>query len=179
MNAMTSQITSLTIVYSTVYSGADQRKYQSSASLAFMIRIHRLQISVIYSLHNMLSERILFTIANRIQGHWTSIIIIEMRRISVRLTIQKIDAIHIFNFFYESLPLFWAFEARFYVCKLRLVPKFSWNQSGISRCTNGDHVYTGRFNHDIYYEHIKHHCSDVIWEPSRVKSPAIPLFSNV
>ena len=33
MAAMASQITSLTIVYSTVYSGADQRKYQRSASL--------------------------------------------------------------------------------------------------------------------------------------------------
>ena len=32
-----SQITSLTIIYLTVYSGADQRKYQCSASLAFMI----------------------------------------------------------------------------------------------------------------------------------------------
>ena len=36
-----SQITSLTIVYSTVYSGADQRKHQSSASLAFARGIHR------------------------------------------------------------------------------------------------------------------------------------------
>ena len=36
-----SQITSLTIVYSTVYSGADQRKHQSSASLAFVRGIHR------------------------------------------------------------------------------------------------------------------------------------------
>ena len=34
MTTMVSQITSLTIVYSTVYSGADQRKHQSSASLA-------------------------------------------------------------------------------------------------------------------------------------------------
>ena len=34
MSVMTSQITSLTIAYSTVYSGADQRKHQSSASLA-------------------------------------------------------------------------------------------------------------------------------------------------
>ena len=32
MRAMASQITCLTIVYSTVYSGADQRKHQSSAS---------------------------------------------------------------------------------------------------------------------------------------------------
>ena len=41
MSAMASQITSLTIVYSTVYSGADQRKHQSSASLAFVRGIHR------------------------------------------------------------------------------------------------------------------------------------------
>ena len=41
MGAMASQITSLTIVYSTVYSGADQSKHQSSASLAFVCGIHR------------------------------------------------------------------------------------------------------------------------------------------
>ena len=41
MSTVASQITSLTIVYSTVYSGADQRKHQSSASLAFVRGIHR------------------------------------------------------------------------------------------------------------------------------------------
>ena len=41
MSAMASQITSLTIVYPNVYSGADQRKHQSSASLAFVRGIHR------------------------------------------------------------------------------------------------------------------------------------------
>ena len=41
MGAMASQITSLTIVYSTVYSSTDQRKHQSSASLAFVRGIHR------------------------------------------------------------------------------------------------------------------------------------------
>ena len=41
MSAIASQITSLIIVYSTVYSGADQRKHQSSASLAFVWGIHR------------------------------------------------------------------------------------------------------------------------------------------
>ena len=45
MGAMASQITSLTIVYSTVYSGADQRKHQSSASLAFVRGIHRARTS--------------------------------------------------------------------------------------------------------------------------------------
>ena len=41
MGTKASQITSLTIVYSTVYSDADQRKHQSSASLAFVRGIHR------------------------------------------------------------------------------------------------------------------------------------------
>ena len=41
MSAMTSQIVNLTIVYSTVYSDAYQRKHQSSASLAFVRGIHR------------------------------------------------------------------------------------------------------------------------------------------
>ena len=41
MTTIASQITSLTVVYSTVYSDVDQRKYQSSASLAFVWGIHR------------------------------------------------------------------------------------------------------------------------------------------
>ena len=41
MSTIASQITSLTIVYSTIYSGADQSKHQSSASLAFVWGIHR------------------------------------------------------------------------------------------------------------------------------------------
>ena len=41
MGAIASQITSLTIVYWIVYSDADQRKHQSSASLAFVRGIHR------------------------------------------------------------------------------------------------------------------------------------------
>ena len=40
MSALASQITSLTIVSLIVYSGTDQRKYQSSASLAFVWGIH-------------------------------------------------------------------------------------------------------------------------------------------
>ena len=41
MIAMASQITSLTIVYSNVYLGADQRKYQSSMPLIFVRGFHR------------------------------------------------------------------------------------------------------------------------------------------
>ena len=41
VGALASQITSLTIVYSTVYSDADQREHQSSTSLAFLRGIRR------------------------------------------------------------------------------------------------------------------------------------------
>ena len=41
MRVMASQITSLTIVFSTVYSSANRRKHRSSVSLAFVRRIHR------------------------------------------------------------------------------------------------------------------------------------------
>ena len=42
------QISNLKIVYPTVYSGADQRKHQISASLAFVMGIHR---GPVYSPH--------------------------------------------------------------------------------------------------------------------------------
>ena len=48
MDTMASQITSLTIVYLTVYSGADQRKHQNSASLTFVLGIHRWPVNSPY-----------------------------------------------------------------------------------------------------------------------------------
>ena len=45
MGAMASQITSLTLVYSTVQSSADQRKHQSSASMPFVRGIHRWSVN--------------------------------------------------------------------------------------------------------------------------------------
>ena len=48
MSTMASQITSLTIVYSTVYSGSDRRKHQSSAPLAFVRGIHRRPVNSPY-----------------------------------------------------------------------------------------------------------------------------------
>ena len=41
MGVTVCQITSLTIVCSTIYSDADQRKHQNSASLAFVQGIHQ------------------------------------------------------------------------------------------------------------------------------------------
>ena len=45
MGARASQITSPTIVFSTAYSDADQRKHQSPASLVFVRGIHRLPVN--------------------------------------------------------------------------------------------------------------------------------------
>ena len=57
MGAIASQITSTTIVYLTVYSGADQRKHQSLASLAFVRGIHRWPVN---SPHKWLVTRKMF-----------------------------------------------------------------------------------------------------------------------
>ena len=48
MSVMASQITSLMTVYSTIYSGSDQRKHQSSASLAFVRGIHRWPVNYLH-----------------------------------------------------------------------------------------------------------------------------------
>ena len=73
MSTIASQITSLTIVYSTVYSDADQRKHQSSASLAFVRGIHR---GLVNSLHKWPVTRKMFPFDDVIMGvcrleyHW-------------------------------------------------------------------------------------------------------------
>ena len=57
MGPIASQITSITMVYSIVYSDADQRKHQSSASLAFVRWIHR---GPVYSPHKWPVTRKMF-----------------------------------------------------------------------------------------------------------------------
>ena len=48
MSAFASKLTSLAIVYWTEYSGADQRKHQTSVSLAFLKWIHRWPVNSPY-----------------------------------------------------------------------------------------------------------------------------------
>ena len=66
MGEMASQITSLKIVYSSIYWGADQRKHQSSASLAFVRGIHRGPVN---SLHKGPVARKMFPLDDVIM-HW-------------------------------------------------------------------------------------------------------------
>ena len=79
MSEIASQITSLTIVYSSVYSGADQSKHQSSASLAFVWGIHRMtssfwmvirdHIPVIWRHRNVTDQFICITNHRTASGH--------------------------------------------------------------------------------------------------------------
>ena len=65
MSSMASQITSLTIVYSTVYSCAAQRKHQSSASPAFIRGSHRWPVN---SPHKWQATRKMFPFDDVIMG---------------------------------------------------------------------------------------------------------------
>ena len=70
MIEMASQITSLAIVYSIVYSDADQRKHQSSASLVFVRGINRGPVN---SPHKWPVTRKMFPFDDVIMRHFTGV----------------------------------------------------------------------------------------------------------
>ena len=89
MGALVSQITSVSIVYSTVCSGTDPRKHQSSASLAFVRGIHREPVNsphkrpvtrkmspfddVIMKRFHIMWEPRLFDVCNPSTSYWFSV----------------------------------------------------------------------------------------------------------
>ena len=105
MTTMVSQITSLTVVYSTVYSDADQRKHQSSASLAFVWGIHRGPVN---SSHNGPVTRKMFPFDDVIMGtilfRGLSEIILAM------LPEKKRDSLLISAFFQNGRLKIWDFQ---------------------------------------------------------------------
>ena len=69
---MVSQIISLTIVYSTFYSGTDQRKHQSSVSQAFVRGIHW---SPVNSPHKgPVTQKCFHLMMSSCLGHWSAVI---------------------------------------------------------------------------------------------------------
>ena len=78
MNAMASQITSLTIVYSIVYSVADQGKHQSSASLAFVTGIHRWPVN---SPHKWPGTRKMFPVDDVIM--WVPVLMVMLYKTKI------------------------------------------------------------------------------------------------
>ena len=77
MGAKASQITSLTIVYSIVYSGADRRKHKSSASLAFVRGIHRRPVN---SPHKWPVTRKKFPLDDVIMSNKYAITLVTMKK---------------------------------------------------------------------------------------------------
>ena len=78
MDAIISLITSLTIVFSTVYSDADQRKHQSSATLASVWGIHRGPMN---SPHKWPVMRKMFPFENVIMRYsYHTVIVLQPRR---------------------------------------------------------------------------------------------------
>ena len=67
MGTVASQVTSLASVYSTVHSSVDQRKHQSSATLAFVWGIHRWPVN---SPHKWPVTRKMFPFDDVIMKHW-------------------------------------------------------------------------------------------------------------
>ena len=72
MSMIASQITSVSIVYWIICSGAEQRKQQSSPSLAFVRGIHRWPV---YSPHKWSVTRKMFSFDDIIMTHWSYIIL--------------------------------------------------------------------------------------------------------
>ena len=101
MGAIASQITSFTIVYSTVYSDADQRKHQSSASLAFVRGIHRGPVN---SQHKWPVTRKMFPFDNVIMpnckpSRYPTCKLVCPQSKTAKLKIRPIVSYHAFQFF--------------------------------------------------------------------------------
>ena len=97
MGAVASQITSLKIVYSTVYSDVDQRKHQSSESLAFVRGIHRGPVN---SPHKWPVTRKTFPFDDVIMGKgtlvcWVPLYIRTYRCIVSRVTTRYLSAMDV------------------------------------------------------------------------------------
>ena len=106
MGAIASQIISLMVVYSTVYSDADQRKHHSSASLAFVRGIHHGPVN---SLHKWPVTRKVFPfddviINGRLSNRgWTSLIKEAMVGTPFVARFQPVD----FELYIKVMPIIW------------------------------------------------------------------------
>ena len=97
MVTIASQMTSLAIIYSTVYSDADQRKHQSSASLAFVRGIHRGPVN---SPHKWPVTRKMFPFDDIIMNHVITI--------SAQFSVREDSAYVTFNLAgWENAPVIW------------------------------------------------------------------------
>ena len=98
MSGMASQITGVSIVCSTVCFGVDQRKYQSSASLAFVRGIHRWSMD---STHKGQVKRKMFPFDNVIM--WCNIFVLDLHTFLKHILIYNVTRlsfpVYFFHFF--------------------------------------------------------------------------------
>ena len=100
MSAMASQITNLTTVCSTAYSGADKKKHQSSTSLAFVRGIHRWPVN---SPHKGPVTRKFFPFDDVILGF--AAIITFTNRPGVNLSAGLLDWLYVPSLYRLFIPL--------------------------------------------------------------------------
>ena len=118
MGAMASQITSRTIGYSTVYSGANQRKHQSSASRAFVRGIHRWPVN---SPHKWPVARKMFPFDDVIMWNSTAV---RTKFTESSDPIFTYDPQHLYNA-YEIHKIFAVFFSDLMTWKLNFKPHYS------------------------------------------------------
>ena len=101
MGAMASHIISLTSVYSNFYSGADQRKHQSSAWLAFVREIHRWPVNSPDKwpiTQKMIPFDDFINMFCRLSQHWVSLIFFfNIMPIYLHLNISHLNSTFIFD----------------------------------------------------------------------------------
>ena len=106
MGTIASQITSLTIVYSTVYSDADQIKHQSSVSLAFVWGIHRGQVNSLHKwpvkrkmfpFDDVIMPRRIFSATDLDFGMWSSLMIITKNNKALSKKKKHVTLVAIFR----------------------------------------------------------------------------------
>ena len=133
MGAIASQITSVTIVYSTVYSDASQRKYQSSATLAFVRGIHRGPVN--YP-HKWPVTRKMFPFDDVIMIKMGSRSLVCNWPSSTTLSVDTLLTYWAWDKMVASLPM--TFSNYFAVWKLCFVTNFSRQHIDMGWCRTGD-----------------------------------------
>ena len=145
MSAMASPITSLTIVYSTVYSGADQRKHKSSASLAFVRGIHRWPVNSPQGASNAEHVSIWWRLMiqreiDRWNEHW-----IDDKMQLQLILCHKIKNKHVFRCIFG--------------CSITIYKHCAWITHGMTIC----HIFTKLGFWTISIKHMLHNAIFTFW----------------
>ena len=124
MTTMASQITSLTVLYSTVYSDADQRKHQSSASLAFVWKIHQDPGEFPAQMASYADMFPFDDVIRVSSGYWGSHIgIVSKVKTSRIWRWQRIHIIFSYTHISITVVVLWGLECITYLSKLHIIQK--------------------------------------------------------